>query len=111
MDLDGFKEFNDKLDHSIGDHALKCIAQRLSSSFQEMDTVSRIGGDEFFILALNIENQETASYMAQKILEDIRKPISGIPKEMFLSASIGLCLFPYKGMTVTNIIDRADEAM
>lgn len=111
LDLDGFKEINDKLGHSVGDHALKCIAERLSSSFREMDTVSRIGGDEFFILALNIENQETASYMAKKILEEISKPLPDIPIEISLSASIGICLFPYKGMTVSNIIDRADEAM
>lgn len=111
LDLDGFKEINDKLGHSVGDYALKYIAKRLSSSFREMDTVSRIGGDEFFILALNIENQETASYIAKKILKEISKPIPNIPIEITLSASVGICLFPYKGMTVSNIIDRADEAM
>jgi diguanylate cyclase (GGDEF)-like protein len=111
LDLDGFKTINDKLGHSTGDTVLQCIAQRLSSTFREMDTVSRVGGDEFFILALNIDNKETASYMANKILEEISKPMPDIPKEMSLSASIGICLFPYKGMTVSDIIDRADEAM
>jgi len=102
---------NDKLGHSTGDTVLQCIAQRLSSAFREMDTVSRVGGDEFFILALNIDNKKTASYMANKILEEISKPIPDIPKGISLSASIGICLFPYKGMTVSDIIDRADEAM
>jgi diguanylate cyclase (GGDEF)-like protein len=111
LDLDGFKAINDKLGHSTGDTVLQCIAQRLSSAFREMDTVSRVGGDEFFILALNIDNKKTASYMANKILEEISKPIPDIPKGISLSASIGICLFPYKGMTVSDIIDRADEAM
>ena len=111
IDLDGFKAINDKFGHSVGDKVLKSIANRLSSTFQEMDTVSRIGGDEFFILAFNIDNKETASYMAQKILEEIRKPIEHIPDEISLSASIGICLFPYEGMTVSGIIDRADKAM
>jgi len=111
LDLDGFKVINDKFGHSAGDDVLKCIAHRLSTAFREMDTVSRIGGDEFFILALNIDHKETASYMAKKILEEINKPIPDIPKEMSLSASIGLCLFPYEGMTLSDIIDKADEAM
>ena len=76
-----------------------------------MDTVSRVGGDEFFILAINIENKEVASTMAKKILEEIGKPIPDIPMEMSLSASIGICIFPYEGMNVSDIIDRADKAM
>jgi len=111
LDLDGFKTINDNFGHKSGDSVLKYIAQRLSSAFREMDTVSRVGGDEFFILALNIENQETASTMAKKILEEVSKPIPDISMEMSLSASIGICLFPYEGMTVSDIIDRADEAM
>lgn len=111
FDLDGFKAINDKLGHNNGDCALKSIAQRLSSAFREVDTISRIGGDEFFILALNIENEKSASNMANKILAEISKPLPGIPIDISLSASIGICLFPYKGMTISGIIDRADEAM
>ena len=111
LDLDGFKEINDKFGHSTGDKVLKCIAKRLSSAVREMDTVSRVGGDEFFILALNIENKNSVSYMAQKILDEINKPLENIPNTMSLSASIGICMFPYEGMTVTDIIDKADKAM
>jgi len=111
LDLDEFKLINDKLGHSTGDRVLKCIAQRLSSVFRDMDTVSRVGGDEFFILALNIDNEKTASYMSNKMLEEIRKPIPDIPNEISISASIGICLFPYEGVTVSDIIDRADKAM
>lgn len=105
FDLDGFKAINDKLGHNNGDRALKSIAQRLSSVFREVDTISRIGGDEFFILALNIENEKSASNMANKILAEISKPLPGIPIDISLSASIGICLFPYKGMTISGIID------
>ena len=111
LDLDGFKAINDNLGHKVGDSVLKHIAQRLSSIFQERDTVARIGGDEFFILVLNIKDKETASNLAKKILDQTKKPIAGIPTELSLGASIGICLFPYEGMKASDIIHRADEAM
>lgn len=111
LDLDGFKAINDNLGHRAGDSVLKEVAQRLSSVFREIDTVARVGGDEFFILALNIEKKEVASSMAKKILDQLRKPITNVPVELPLSASIGICLFPYEGMSSLDIIHRADEAM
>jgi diguanylate cyclase (GGDEF)-like protein len=111
LDLDGFKAINDNLGHKTGDSVLKEVAQRISSVFREIDTVARVGGDEFFVLALNIGNEEKASDMAKKILDQISRPIPKVPAELSLSVSIGMCLFPYEGMSTSNIIHRADKAM
>ena len=111
LDLDRFKEINDTLTHEMGDYVLKQVAQRLAAAVRGVDTVARIGGDEFFVLALNMDSKMNAENLAQKLLEQIMLPISGIPEEMSLGASIGMCLFPYPDMTVTDLIHRADEAM
>ncbi|MET0085447.1 MAG: GGDEF domain-containing protein [Sedimenticola sp.] len=111
LDLDGFKSINDALGHEIGDDVLELVAQRLESVVRSIDTVARIGGDEFFVLALDIGNETNASNLAEKILDQFDTPIPGIPESMKLSTSIGICIFPYEGMTVPDIIRRADMAM
>ncbi len=75
-----------------------------------MDAVARMGGDEFFVLALHIGTPEQACALAQKLLAHI-KPIPGLHASNHLDASIGICLFPYPGMSVSDLIHRADEAM
>lgn len=111
LDLDGFKAINDTLGHKAGDMALQEVAHRLSSSVRQTDTVARIGGDEFFVLALNIGSESAASAMARMFLERLSRPILGVPAELSLSASIGMCMIPYEGMSTSDIIHRADEAM
>jgi len=111
LDLDGFKAINDKLTHKVGDRVLKDVAIRLTSVVRSIDTVARIGGDEFFVLAHDIGSKEAAYALAEKLLNQLSTPLPGIPDEMNVGASIGLCLFPYEGMTVSDLIHRADEAM
>lgn len=111
LDLDGFKKINDTLGHKAGDAVLKHVAQILAPTVREIDTVARIGGDEFFILVLDVADEHKASAIAQKILDALNRPIPGVPKELELGSSIGICLFPYPGMNVTDIIHRADQAM
>ena len=111
IDLDGFKAINDNLGHMTGDTVLKEVAKRLSSIFREGDIVARIGGDEFFILVLNIDKKEIASNMGEQILQQISQPIFNVPSEFSLSASIGICLFPYQGMSSLDILNKADKAM
>ncbi len=111
LDLDGFKTINDTLGHQVGDRVLKYVAKLLVATVRETDTVARIGGDEFFILAHNVNSQEDAIHLAQKILDQLALPIPELPEGIVLSASIGLCLFPYQEMSITDIIRRADEAM
>jgi len=111
LDLDGFKEINDKLSHKVGDSVLRDVAQRLRLAVRSMDTVARIGGDEFFVLALDIGSEEMANALAKKLLDQFLTPFPDVTDDIALSTSIGMCLFPYEGMSVSDIIHRADEAM
>jgi diguanylate cyclase len=111
IDLDGFKKVNDALGHEVGDKVLQTVATQLSSAVRESDTVARLGGDEFFVLIRDIENEATALIHAKRLLFQIENcAIVGMDKNS-LSASIGVCLTPYPGATVTDLIARADKAM
>lgn len=111
LDLDGFKSVNDAFGHKAGDEALREVARRLKATVRASDTVARIGGDEFFVLAENIGNQDAAHALARKLLHEIAAPFAVLPEHARMGASIGLCLFPYDGMNVADLIHRADEAM
>jgi diguanylate cyclase (GGDEF)-like protein len=111
LDLDGFKAINDKLTHATGDCVLREVSQRLTLALRGTDTVARIGGDEFFILAMNIDSEEKACDLAEKLLTQFNIPFPGVPDYMRLGVSIGMCLWPYEGMTGSDLIHRADEAM
>ena len=111
LDLDGFKEINDTYGHKLGDQTLREIARRLQGAVRANDTVARIGGDEFFVLAEDIADEAAAHALARKLLAEIAVPLEFLPENSGLGASIGLCIFPYEGMTVTDLIHRADEAM
>lgn len=113
VDLDGFKRINDQLGHDHGDIVLREIARRLSGAMRETDTVSRIGGDEFFLLVQDIGSCDAASFLAEKLLDQIEQPVPGLPPGYTLSASIGICLFPREGIASApdSIIRCADQAM
>ena len=113
VDLDGFKAVNDRLGHAAGDIALCEIARRLSAAMRETDTVSRLGGDEFFVLAQDIGSCDSAAHLAGKLIALIESPIPGLPLGYSLSASIGICLFPNVGAASMpdGIIHLADLAM
>lgn len=111
LDLDGFKAINDKLTHTAGDRVLREVSQRLTLAVRGTDTVARIGGDEFFILAMNIDNEVKACDLANKLLDQFNMKFPGVPDDMQLGVSIGMCLWPYEGMTSSDLIHRADEAM
>lgn len=113
VDLDGFKTVNDRYGHDVGDIALREVARRLGAAMRETDTVSRLGGDEFFLLVQDIGSCDSAAHLAAKLIAVIELPIAGLPAEHFLSASIGICLFPRQGEASTpeGIIRCADLAM
>jgi diguanylate cyclase len=111
VDLDGFKAINDRLGHESGDMALREIALRLAAAMRETDTVSRIGGDEFFLLAQDIGTCDTAAALADKLIALIEQPIAGIPADIALSASIGIQLFTGIVTDHNAIIRAADHAM
>lgn len=111
LDLDGFKNVNDSYGHKVGDQALREVAKRLQSAVRATDTVARIGGDEFFVLAEDIGSMAAAHALAQKLLAELAAPLAFLPEGTQMSASIGICPFPYDGMSVSDLIHRADEAM
>ncbi len=111
IDLDGFKAVNDSLGHETGDQVLQVISQRLKAAIRDSDTVARLGGDEFFVVARGIASEADASVLGNKLNAAISEPIPELPPNLALSASIGICMFPYEGMSAADIIRRADQAM
>jgi diguanylate cyclase (GGDEF)-like protein len=123
MDLDRFKVINDTLGHDAGDLLLKQVAGRLKHCLRKNDcvtrdpldaghnSVSRLGGDEFTIVLDNIASDEDAAKVARRIIADIEKPIDLVGREVFVSASLGISLFPDDGSNAVVLIKNADSAM
>jgi diguanylate cyclase len=112
IDLDGFKAINDNLGHAVGDKVLKIVAAQLSITVRETDTVARLGGDEFFVLCNDINDELQAKQQALRLLNAIENITNyDAAKSHRLSASLGICLLPYAGNTIEDIISHADKAM
>ena len=111
LDLDQFKEVNDTLGHDIGDRLLKQAAQRLSSCVRESDTVARLGGDEFTIILSELKDVNVVKRIGQNILEKLAQPFMLEGEEVFISASIGITLYPDDATEIENLIKNADQAM
>ncbi|MEB0042555.1 EAL domain-containing protein [Pseudomonas sp. MH10] len=111
LDLDRFKHINDSLGHPVGDLLLKGIALRLKEQLRDVDTVSRLGGDEFIILLPGLLHANDAETVANKLLAGFNAPFQAGEHEFFISASIGTCLFPADGSDVATLIKNADAAM
>lgn len=111
IDLDRFKVVNDSLGHTMGDRLLQAVAQRLLSCTRKGDTLSRFGGDEFTMLLPDIQGGEAAGLIAQKILNEIKKPFVLSGNEIFIGASIGIAVFPESGDEMDLLIKHADIAM
>ncbi len=111
MDLDRFKHINDSLGHAIGDQLLQSVAQRLVGCLRHSDTVSRQGGDEFVLLLPYIEQVEDAALSAQKLLSSVMKSHNIGQQDLYISASIGISIFPDDGKDVETLIKSADTAM
>ncbi len=123
IDLDRFKIINDTLGHTVGDLLLTHVAERLSDSVRQSDSVSRhadhepmhalarLGGDEFTILLTALPQPEDAGRVARRILDSLAHPFSIEGHEIFISASIGISIFPSDGSTVEALLKNADTAM
>lgn len=111
LDLDNFKIINDSMGHDAGDELLKEVARRLLHVVRNGDIVCRLGGDEFAILAHNFESQEPIISLAERILDELRRPIVINAAEQFISASIGVATYPDAGNTATDMLKAADLAM
>ena len=111
LDLDEFKQINDTLGHGVGDEVLKQVAQRLGAAVRQADTVSRHGGDEFLVLLTEVSQAADAALLAGKLLAVLGAPFRVGGRELHVTASIGISLYPDDGETVKALIDRADTAM
>ncbi|MGD9678972.1 MAG: EAL domain-containing protein [Vulcanibacillus sp.] len=111
LDFDSFKSINDTLGHSSGDIVLKQFAEQLSSCLREQDTIARFGGDEFIIMISDIEKIEDLYKTSNKIIDILKNPISFKNDEYFVSASIGVAVYPIDGEDSESLIKNANIAM
>ena len=111
IDLDGFKKINDTLGHNAGDELLKEVSARLSDCVRQDDTIARLGGDEFTVILPNIRGPYDTELVAKKIIEKVREPIYLGENEVFVSASIGITLYPDDAEDEETLIKHADTAM
>lgn len=111
LDLDGFKQVNDSLGHRGGDIVLQSVARRLIECLRKSDTVARHGGDEFLILIPDLRDRTTIDGVATKLLDRIGTPYTIEGDEIYLSASLGIALFPEDGTDFTSLMRNADIAM
>ncbi len=111
IDLDRFKTINDTLGHLTGDQLLKDVASRLCRAVRASDTVARLGGDEFVVLVPGIRSSDEASNVAQKIIEALAEcfPLEG--RNLHITPSIGISVFPDDGGDVETLMRHADAAM
>jgi len=111
IDLDHFKEINDSLGHDTGDKILKEMTTKLEETIRDEDTVARLGGDEFTVIMKDLAQGQDASFLAQKILHTLAKPINIEGNVLYVSSSIGISLYPDDGDTSANLLKYADSAM
>ena len=111
IDLDGFKVINDSFGHEAGDAVLKIVAQRISQTLRGMDTVARVGGDEFFVILSPVESKEAVAIVAQKVIDAVSLPIHYGEEDAFVGASVGIALFPDDAVQAGELTQLADKAM
>lgn len=111
IDLNGFKEVNDRFGHDVGDLILRLVAQRMRSCVREIDTVARLGGDEFAITASKLSSPMDAVALAEKLLLALSEPYEAGHFDSDIGASIGISLYPAGARDVQTLVRQADLAM
>jgi diguanylate cyclase (GGDEF)-like protein len=111
IDLDRFKEVNDSLGHAVGDELLIAATKRLVGHLRASDTLARLGGDEFVCTIEDVKDASEASCVADKLIELLSQPFEIGEYELFVSASVGICLYPADGEDVDTLVRNADTAM
>jgi diguanylate cyclase (GGDEF)-like protein len=111
IDLDGFKDVNDTLGHTIGDKLLLKVANRLRNQSRDEDFIARLGGDEFTIILRNVATPSVAGKIAQKIIDTLSMKFNVSDHDIYIGASIGICTFSNHDMNIDNVMKNADTAM
>jgi predicted signal transduction protein with EAL and GGDEF domain len=123
VDLDGFKRINDSMGHNAGDELLQAVARLLRGQLRSTDVVSRmgvlaprldvgrLGGDEFTIVVANVEGEAEASSIARRINDVLREPMTIAGRQMVVTASLGMAMFPRDGADAMTLLRHADTAM
>ncbi|MFB1488099.1 MULTISPECIES: EAL domain-containing protein [unclassified Thiocapsa] len=111
LDLDRFKIVNDTLGHSVGDLLLKQVAVRLTQAVRASDTLARLGGDEFVVISEDVQEPNDAAILARRLLDLFATPFEVEGRELFLSLSIGIGIYPLDGIDADTLIRHADIAM
>lgn len=111
FDLDRFKLINDSLTHQAGDELLVAVASRLNAVLRKEDTMARLGGDEFVVLASMMNSEDDIIFFTSKLLSLLRKPFKVMGRELFVTGSIGVCLYPDDGKSSDELLRNADLAM
>lgn len=111
MDLDGFKTINDSLGRSVGDALLMQVSKRLVEALRDDDTVARLGGDEYLILIEDVQSHADVVRLAERVLQVVQKPFFLEGQELYISASIGVSVYPDDGETEELLVRNADIAM
>lgn len=111
LDIDRFKNINDSLGHDAGDLMLKAIATRLTEGVRDMDTVARLGGDEFVVVLEGVHDLEDVTFVANKLLVTLARPMEISGHEIISTVSIGVSIFPDDGEDTDELLKNADIAM
>ena len=111
FDLDAFKLINDTLGHAVGDASLKLLVRRIEGAVRHGATLARMGGDEFILIAPDIDNQESARLLAGKLLAGLHESFAVDGHELLVTASIGISIFPIDGRDANTLLRHADAAM
>jgi len=111
IDLDHFKEINDVFGHECGDELLKQAAERITQQVREVDTISRFGADEFAVILTEIEDTISVGHRVQDIIDILTKPFTIADQQAYVSASVGITIYPNDADNVTELLKNADQAM
>ena len=111
MDLDKFKQVNDRFTHDAGDELLQMVSDRMRGVVRKSDTISRLGGDEFTVVLSEIDDERNAVDIAKKILKQFEEPYIVRGHSVEIGNSIGIAVYPNDALSAEDLIDCADKAM
>jgi diguanylate cyclase (GGDEF)-like protein len=111
IDLDRFKEVNDTLGHAVGDELLVAVTRRLVTHLRTGDSLARLGGDEFICVIEDTHDAREIGIVADKLIELLSQPFQIVEHELYVAASIGICMYPADGEDVDTLVRNADTAM